>query len=73
MVLAIVVANLLNLLTDLLFIFGDGALSSLGLPPIGLPALGALGAAGGAKPRAEPAEIFVWDALLSAEGEDEDT
>ena len=35
--------------------------------------LGALGAAGGAKPLAEPAEIFVWDALLSAEGEDEDT
>jgi WD40 repeat protein len=35
--------------------------------------LGALGAAGGAKPRAEPAEIFVWDALLSAGEEDEDT
>ena len=35
--------------------------------------LGALGTAGGAKPRAEHAEIFVWDALLSAGGEDKDT
>ena len=30
-----------------------------------------VGALGGAKPRAEPAEIFVWDALSSQGEEDE--
>ena len=45
MVLAVVVANLLNLLADAVLIFGDATLVRLGLPPVGLPALGVVGAA----------------------------
>ena len=37
-------ANLVNLVLDLLLVFGDAGLMRVGLPPIGLPALGALGA-----------------------------
>lgn len=43
--LAPIVGNLLNLVLNALLIFGDGALLWIGLPPIGLPALGVLGSA----------------------------
>jgi MATE family multidrug resistance protein len=45
LVVATVMANLLNAALDWLLIFGDAGLEQLGLPAIGLPALGALGAA----------------------------
>lgn len=45
MVVAVVIANLLNLVGDWVLIFGDRGLEQLGLPAIGLPALGAFGAA----------------------------
>lgn len=45
MVVAVVLANLLNLVGDWVLIFGDRGLEQLGLPAVGLPALGAVGAA----------------------------
>lgn len=42
--LAAVFANCVNLVLDLLLVFGDGGLTSVGLPGIGLPAMGAVGA-----------------------------
>lgn len=45
MVLAVVVANALNLVADAVLIFGDAALTRVGLPAVGLPALGVVGAA----------------------------
>lgn len=44
-VVATVLANVVNLAADWLLIFGDGGLEALGLPGIGLPAMGAFGAA----------------------------
>jgi MATE family multidrug resistance protein len=43
-VIAAVLANVLNLASDILLVFGDRALKWLGIAPIGLPPLGALGA-----------------------------
>ena len=45
LVVATVLANLLNVALDWVLIFGDRGLEQLGLPGIGLPAMGALGAA----------------------------
>lgn len=45
LVVAMVVANLANVAADSIFIFGDRTLEILGLPALGLPAFGALGAA----------------------------
>ncbi len=42
-VVASVVANVVNVIANLLLIFGDGSLVRLGLPRVGLPALGVLG------------------------------
>jgi MATE family multidrug resistance protein len=42
-VLAALVANLVNLVSDVLLVFGDEGLVSVGLPPIGLEGYGALG------------------------------
>ncbi len=42
-VVAVIVANVVNLFADWLFMFGDQGLQRLGLPPIGLPALGVAG------------------------------
>ncbi len=44
-VVATIVCNVLNVLCNGLLIYGDGALISLGLPAIGMPSLGILGAA----------------------------
>lgn len=44
-VITTVVGNLLNLVLDYVFIFGDAGLIALGLPAVGLPAFGVLGAA----------------------------
>ncbi|HTE55173.1 MAG TPA: MATE family efflux transporter [Kofleriaceae bacterium] len=44
MVIAVVIANVVNFVVDWILIFGDGGLEQLGLPGVGLPALGALGA-----------------------------
>jgi MATE family multidrug resistance protein len=43
-VFAVVVGNLVNLGADAVLVFGDAALVRAGLPPIGMPALGGLGA-----------------------------
>ncbi len=43
-VIAVVLGNVVNLVSDALFVFGDAALERFGLPAIGMPALGALGA-----------------------------
>lgn len=45
LVVAMVVSNLLNVVLDALLVFGDGALEAVGLPGVGLPALGTIGAA----------------------------
>jgi multidrug resistance protein, MATE family len=42
---ATILGNLLNLLLDWILIYGDDSLRSLGLPAIGLPPMGVLGAA----------------------------
>jgi multidrug resistance protein, MATE family len=44
-VIASVLANVLNVIGNSLLIFGDGALHYVGLPGVGLPALGVVGAA----------------------------
>ena len=44
-VVAIIVANLLNVVFNYVFIYGDEGLARLGLPAIGMPALGTVGAA----------------------------
>ena len=44
MVVAAVVANVFNLLTDIVFVGGDATLVDLGLPALGIPAYGAVGA-----------------------------
>lgn len=44
-VVAMVAANLLNVVLDALLIYGDRALGLIGVPELGLPALGGLGAA----------------------------
>ena len=44
MVVAVVVANLLNLPFNIVLVFGDASLTAVGLPALGLPALGILGA-----------------------------
>jgi MATE family multidrug resistance protein len=41
---AAVVANVVNLILDVFLVFGDRALEGMGLPGIGLPALGEIGA-----------------------------
>jgi multidrug resistance protein, MATE family len=43
-VIATVVANVVNFVADALLIYGDDALAWVGLPPVGLPALGVFGA-----------------------------
>lgn len=43
-IMAAVVANLINLVLDLLLVFGDNTLIAMGLPAVGLPPLGAIGA-----------------------------
>ncbi len=43
-VVAMVIANLINLVADAVLVFGDEALGWVGLPALGLPALGSLGA-----------------------------
>jgi MATE family multidrug resistance protein len=43
-VIAVVLGNVVNLAADGLLVFGDAALERFGLPPIGMPALGGLGA-----------------------------
>ena len=45
LVIAVLVANLVNVAANGVLIFGDDALVAVGLPALGLPALGALGAA----------------------------
>lgn len=45
LVVAVVVANLVNVVANGVLIFGDDALIAVGLPAVGLPALGGLGAA----------------------------
>ena len=45
MVIAMVVGNVINVVVDWILIMGDGGLVRLGLSPIGLPAMGAMGAA----------------------------
>lgn len=45
LVIAVLVGNVLNVATNGLLIFGDEALIAVGLPSVGVPALGALGAA----------------------------
>lgn len=42
-VMAMIVANVVNFVGNALFIYGDRSLAALGLPGIGLPALGVLG------------------------------
>ena len=42
---AVIVGNVVNAVLDWVLVFGDDELVELGLPPIGLPALGAIGAA----------------------------
>ncbi|MEC9070722.1 MAG: MATE family efflux transporter, partial [Myxococcota bacterium] len=44
LVVAAIAANAVNLVLDLVLVFGDPGLVSVGLPPIGLPPLGAIGA-----------------------------
>ena len=44
-VVSTVIANVINLIGNALFIFGDASLHKLGLPGIGLPALGVVGSA----------------------------
>lgn len=44
-IVAIVLANLLNVVFNYLFIYGDAGLARIGLPELGLPALGSVGAA----------------------------
>ncbi|MEZ4266930.1 MAG: MATE family efflux transporter [Myxococcota bacterium] len=44
LLIAALVANLFNLLANLLLVFGDPGLAHVGLPPLGIPALGAVGA-----------------------------
>jgi MATE family multidrug resistance protein len=43
-VVAVIVANVMNVVGNALFIYGDAALTRFGLPGIGLPALGVVGA-----------------------------
>lgn len=45
LVVAVLIANLVNVAANALLIFGDSALHHVGLPGLGLPELGALGAA----------------------------
>ncbi len=45
LVIAVVVGNVVNLIADYVFIFGDAGLVRLGLPALGIPACGVLGAA----------------------------
>ncbi len=42
-VISMVLANVVNLVANAVLIFGDGALTTVGLPALGLPALGVLG------------------------------
>ncbi len=44
LLIAVAVANIFNLLANLLLVFGDPGLMSVGLPAVGIPALGAVGA-----------------------------
>lgn len=45
LVVAVIVGNVVNLVADYVFIFGDDGLTRLGLPGLGIPACGVLGAA----------------------------
>ncbi|MCS6798839.1 MAG: MATE family efflux transporter [Myxococcota bacterium] len=45
MIVSVLVANAVNVPASLLLVLGDAGLVAMGLPPAGLPALGALGAA----------------------------
>lgn len=40
----VIVGNIVHLVTGILFIHGDGALTAMHLPPLGLPSLGVVGA-----------------------------
>ncbi|HET6612084.1 MAG TPA: MATE family efflux transporter, partial [Kofleriaceae bacterium] len=44
-VIAVIAGNVVNAIADAILIYGDGALSAVGLPAIGLPAFGVAGAA----------------------------
>lgn len=67
LVVAVVVANLVNLPLDGLFVFGDEGLRSVGLPAVGLPQLGALGA-GLASTFVTVAQLAVVAVALSSAG-----
>jgi len=45
LIVAVLVGNVINALLDWVLVFGDAGLADLGLPGVGLPALGAIGAA----------------------------
>ncbi|MCU0681416.1 MAG: MATE family efflux transporter [Polyangiaceae bacterium] len=59
-------ANVLNLVGSSLLVFGDRALTWAGLPPIGLPALGSLGAGLATSVANFALAAIVWSALWRA-------
>jgi MATE family multidrug resistance protein len=59
-VLASIVANVLNIGGNFLLIFGDGTLRRIGLPPIGLPALGVFGCGLSSSFAMMASTLFLW-------------
>lgn len=69
-VLAMVSANVVNVVANALLIFGDGSLEFFGLPGIGLPALGVLGAGIASSFAALGSLVAVWLGVRTVSRED---
>lgn len=72
LLIAALVANVFNLLANLLLVFGDPGLAFVGLPTIGLPPLGAVGAGIATSVASLVLAVIAWSAgrALSADAAD---
>lgn len=69
MVVSMVIGNLLNIVLDWLLIMGDDGLARIGLPGIGLPAMGAMGSALATSTANLAAFLICWTAVRKLDRE----
>jgi MATE family multidrug resistance protein len=69
MVVSMVIGNVINIVLDWILIMGDDGLARIGLPPIGLPAMGAMGSALATSTANLSAFLICWIAVRKLDRE----